>query len=503
MVVKEIENFISLELFKKYVLLSTNYDNYKTNNNPTENALIHYSKDFMDNNYKKIQELSFTSDRKLMSNLYEFNNEYYLISKGGIDLLLNKCDYYETNKKYKLDSQIKKEILDKVNLYANEGRRIIGFAYKKTTKNIITSSDEVSMVFIGYVTLIDPPREETISAVNKCLSAGIKPVMLTGDYKNTAISIAKEIGIFKENDIALTGSELDDLSNKQLEEKIENISVFARLNPTQKIRIVDAWQSKNKVVAMTGDGVNDALALAKSDVSIAMGNGTEVAKDASSMILLDNNFNTIVKSISNGRKIFLNIQNSIRFLLSGNMAAIILVLVTSFLNLPIPFLAIHLLFINLLTDSFPAIAIGIQEYQNDLLNINPRNKKSNVLTKSLIIKTILEGFLLFVCCYMGYIDGLKINIETARTMAFSILCLSRLFHSLNCATKECFLIIKVKNKFMILSIVIGIMLINSVLFIPVLKDMFFISNLNIKLIFTLYSYSILPTLIIQIIKLFK
>ena len=206
----------------------------------------------------------------------------------------------------------------------------------KINKEKITPYDEIALTFIGFVTIIDPPRNETINAVKNCLNAGIKPIMLTGDYKNTAIAIAKDIGIYNSNDEVITGEELEKISQKELEEKIDKITVYARLNPNQKIRIVDAWQSKKAVVAMTGDGVNDALALAQSDVSIAMGNGTEVAKDASSMILVDNNFNTIVKAIENGRKIFINIQNAIRFLLSGNFAAILIVFITTFLKLPIP-----------------------------------------------------------------------------------------------------------------------------------------------------------------------
>ena len=504
MIVKEVENYVPINKFKEQILLSTNYDNYQTTNNPTESALINYSKEYKNNKYKKIQEISFTSDRKLMTNLIELDNEKKIMfSKGGIDVLLDKCDYIENPTRRTLTNEIRKNILLKVNEYASIGRRIIGFAYKEINKNKISQSDEMSLIFTGFVTIMDPPREESKNAVSKCLRAGIKPIMLTGDYKNTAISIAKDIGIYNEGDIAISGKELEEITQRELEQKIDKISVYARLNPNQKIRIVDAWQTKNKVVAMTGDGVNDALALAKSDVSIAMGNGTEVAKDASSMILTDNNFNTIVNSISNGRKIYLNIQNAIRFLLSGNMAAIIIVLITSFFNLPIPFLAIHLLFINLLTDSFPAIAIGMQEYDNDLLNEKPRNKKSHLLSKKLILKIIFEGLLIFISCFAGYLKGLQVNIETARTMAFAILCLSRLFHSLNCATKESFMFVKKINKFIVLSLVIGILLINIVLFVPFFKELFVISDLDLSLIFSLYSYSLLPLIIIQMIKLFR
>lgn len=503
MIVKEEVNYIDKEIFKKYIFLSTNYDIYKISNNPTENALINYSKDYIDDSYTKLQEISFTSDRKYMSNLYKQYDKNYIFIKGGIDVVLEKCDYIEFSNKQLIDDKIKKDIMQEADNYAKNGRRIIGFAYKQINKNTISTNDEISLIFIGFVTIIDPPREESVNAVKKCLTAGIKPIMLTGDYKSTAIAIAKEIGIYKDDDLALTGKELDELSQNELENKIEKISVYARLNPTQKIRIVEAWQGKSKVVAMTGDGVNDALALANADVSIAMGNGTEVAKDASSLILVDNNFNTIVKSISNGRKIFLNIQNAIRFLISGNFAAILIVLITSFLKLPIPFLAIHLLFINLLTDSLPAIAIGMQEYNDDLLNNKPRNKNKGFIDKRLLAKILFEGILIFISCFCGYLKGLKINIETARTMAFSILCIARLFHSINCATRGSLFKIDKINKYLICSFIIGLLLINCVLFIPYLKNIFIISELDNNMILSLYAYSILPSLIFQFIKVFK
>lgn len=504
MIVKEEVNYIDKDRFKKYVFYSTNYDSYKTSNNPTENALINYCKDYIDKESIKLHEISFTSDRKYMSNLYCINNTNFIFIKGGIDVILEKCDYIEEdNNKRILDLNEKIKILNEVDEYAKKGRRIIGFAYKRINKKQITINDEISLSFIGFVTIIDPPRNESIIAVKKCLNAGIKPVMLTGDYKNTAIAIAKDIGIFKDGDIAVTGKELDLLTQEQLEKQIDKISVYARLNPNQKIRIVEAWQTKNEVVAMTGDGVNDALALAKADVSIAMGNGTEVAKDASSMILVDNNFNTIVKSISNGRKIFLNIQNAIRFLISGNLAAIIIVLLTSFLKLPIPFLAIHLLFINLLTDSLPAIAIGVQEYKSDLLDDKPRDKNKGFIDKKLLLKIIFEGILIFVSCFGGYLKGLKVNVETARTMAFSILCIGRLFHSINCATRGSIFKAEKVNKYLILSFLLGIILINIVLFIPQLKEIFVISELDLTLILSIYAYSIFPTLIIQFVKVFK
>lgn len=503
MVVKDVVNYCDLDSFKRNVFLSTNYDEFLATNSPTEIALIEYSKNDSFKNYNFIKELTFTSDRKMMSKLYKINNKNIIYSKGAIDIILDKCcNIYDGNVK-PLDDFLKNEILNKVDTYAKLGRRIIGFAFKEIYKNNINEKDELNMNFVGFVSIIDPPRKESYESVRKCISAGIKPIMLTGDYKNTAVSIAKDIGIYNDNDIVLTGNELEKLSQNEFEQIIDKVTVYARLNPKQKIRIVEAWQTKDKVVAMTGDGVNDALALAKADVSIAMGNGTEVAKDASSMILVDNNFKTIVRSVSNGRKIFINIRNAISFLISGNFAAIIIVLINSILNLPVPFLAVHLLFINLLTDSLPAIAIGMQDSDNDLLNRPPRNKNKSILNKKIIGNILLEGMMIFICCFLGFLKGLRINVETARTMAFSILCISRLFHSLNCSTEESFLKLKKFNKYLIISLLVGLILINSVLFIPSLKNLFVISDLSINIIFSIYSYSLIPTLIIQMFKLFK
>lgn len=503
MTVVESVNYIDDELFKKYILLSSNYDSYKVDNNPTEQALIKYAKDYIDNKAVKLKEIAFTSDRKIMSNLYNIDGEKYLFVKGGVDVVLSKCSYIAGGNNVFMSNNDRLEIFKKVNYFASMGRRIISFGYKKVYHEEITDKDETDLIFTGFVTIIDPPRAESRDAVKDCIKAGIKPIMLTGDYKNTAVAIASDIGIYQDGDIAITGKELDNINQAELEDKIDKITVYARLNPKQKIRIVEAWQSKNQIVGMTGDGVNDALALAKSDVSISMGNGTEVAKDASSMILVDNNFNTIVKSVINGRKIYINIQNAIRFLISGNFAAILIVLLTTIFDLPIPFLAVHLLFINLLTDSLPAIAIGMQDDQGDLLTDKPRSKNENILSTKLIGNILLEGIVIFMCCAYGYIRGLSTNVGTARTMAFSILCLSRLFHSLNCATKSSFLIVKKVNTFLIGSLIIGVILINLVLFIPQLKYIFVISDLNIEQIFMIYGLSLIPLVLIQIAKLYK
>ena len=328
--------------------------------------------------------------------------------------------------------------------------------------------------------------------------------MLTGDHKETAIAIAKEIGIYNDDNIAITGSELDKMNDEELYQKIDKITVYARLTPSHKIRIVKTWRKKKQIVAMTGDGINDVPALKQADISIAMGKmGTEVAKDASSIILTDDNFSTIVKAIANGRKVYENIQNAIRFLLSGNFAGILIVLYASLCSLPIPFVAVHLLFINLLTDSLPAIAIGAENSNDNLLDKPPRKSNEHFLNKNLVMKILFEGILLCICCLFSYQIGLKTNIGVARTMTFSTLCMARLFHSFNCSMKSSIFIKPSKNKLLYFSFILGMILINSVLFIPPLQSIFVVAKLTLKQIYIVYCFSILPTLIMQIIKLMK
>ena len=357
---------------------------------PTEVALVNLGEELhldelvIREKYQRISEIPFDSDRKLMSTVNIVNNKQVLFTKGALDVLINKVNYVaDSHGIRQLNVEERKEIISVNKQLSEQGLRILTFAYKELQdKEEITKEDENDYVFTGLISMIDPPRVESKDAVHKCIMAGIKPVMITGDHKVTAAAIAREIGIMGKDDIAVEGLEIDKLNDEQLKEKVKNISVYARVSPEHKIRIVRAWQSSGEIVAMTGDGVNDAPALKQADIGVAMGiTGTEVSKDAASVILTDDNFSTIVKAVENGRNIYNNIKNSIKFLLSGNLSAIIAVLYCAIINLPMPFAAVHLLFINLLTDSMPAIAIGMEKSNGNLLKEKPRGRNESILNK--------------------------------------------------------------------------------------------------------------------------
>ena len=354
--------------------------------------------------------------------------------------------------------------------------------------------------------MIDPPREESAAAVADAKRAGIQPIMITGDHKITATAIARQIGIFEDGDLAVTGPELDAMSDEELDKKITKISVYARVSPENKIRIVDAWQRRGNVVSMTGDGVNDAPALKKADIGVAMGiTGTEVSKDAASMILADDNFATIIKAVANGRNVYRNIKNAIQFLLSGNMAGILSVLYTSVMALPVPFEPVHLLFINLLTDSLPAIAIGMEPAERDLLSEKPRNPKEGILTRKFMTAILGQGALIaavtMIAFYIGLSQG---DSRLATTMAFAALTAARLFHGFNCRSKHSiFRIGFAGNWYSLAAFIAGMIFLNLVLFVPVLKRLFLVSTLTSVQFGMIYLLAVIPTVIIQIYKIVR
>lgn len=480
---------------------------------PTEVALVNLAHKYslvegeVRNTYKRLKEIPFDSDRKLMSTLHKIDNKYILYTKGALDVLLERTTHIKTsNEVRKINEEDKKKILDNNRYLSENGLRVLAFAYKEIDSDReLSLDDETDFTFLGLISMIDPPRVESSEAVRDCIMAGIKPIMITGDHKITATAIAKQIGIFRNGDMAIDGLELNKMSDEELKEKLPNISVYARVSPEHKIRIVKAWQEKGEIVAMTGDGVNDAPALKQADIGVAMGiTGTEVSKDAASMILTDDNFATIVKSIANGRNVYANIKNSIKFLLSGNMAGIISVLYASLMALPVPFKAVHLLFINLLTDSLPAIAIGMEGSRKDILKEKPRNSKESILTKDYMIQIGLEGLLIAIFTLIAFYIGLESNNELVpATMAFSTLCLARLFHGFNCRGKQSiFKLGLFSNKYSIYAFVTGLVLLNSVLFIPPLQKLFEIAPLNGTLVACIYVLAFMPTLFIQIYKVF-
>ena len=354
--------------------------------------------------------------------------------------------------------------------------------------------------------MIDPPRPEAIQAVSDAREGGIRTIMITGDHKVTASAIAKQLGIFREGDEAVSGVELDNMTDADLDQRLAGISVYARVSPEHKIRIVNAWQRRGSIVSMTGDGVNDAPALKKADIGVAMGiTGTEVSKDAASMILADDNFATIVKAVVNGRSVYANIKNAIQFLLSGNAAGIFCVLYASLLALPVPFQPVHLLFINLLTDSLPAIAIGMEPARKGLLRQKPRDPKEPILNKSLLSRIGAQGLLIAVVTMIAFYLGYQESAALASTMAFATLTLARLFHGFNCRGDESVFRLKLStNLYSILAFCAGVVLLLAVLFIPGLKSLFLVAaSFRPANLGEIVLLAFLPTLVIQIHKIIK
>lgn len=452
-------------------------------------------------------EIPFDSDRKLMSTKYNMRGKLMILTKGAVDVLLSRTDRIAFSDGVRpITEEDRQTIMEQNNKFSENGLRVLAFGYKDNDETEpLTLDDEQDFVFLGLVSIIDPPREESKAAVADATRAGIKTVMITGDHKVTAAAIAKQIGIFKDGDLAITGSELDAMSDEELDQKIESISVYARVSPENKIRIVDAWQRKGRIVSMTGDGVNDAPALKKADIGVAMGiTGTEVSKDAASMILQDDNFATIIKAVANGRNVYRNIKNAIQFLLSGNTAAILAVLYTSIAGLAVPFQAVHLLFINLLTDSLPAIAIGMEPADKDILSEKPRNPKEGILNRPFMINLAIYGILIAVCTMVSYHIGLGTDAATASTMAFATLTIARLFHGFNCRSNHSIFGCPIsRNWWCAGAFVLGLLLINMVLFIPGLHGLFEVSNLTGAQIGWIYLMAFIPTLIIQIAKLIR
>ena len=475
---------------------------------PTEVALVRLGESFgvEENTYRsqhqRLAELAFDSDRKLMSTLHDIEGVPTLMTKGAIDVLLARADRLLTSDGVReLTDADRAEILRVNEQLSAEGLRVLAFAYRELDEvRELSLEDEDGYVFIGLISMIDPPREESVRAVADARRAGIRTVMITGDHKVTATAIAKRIGIFQEGDVAVSGPELEAMSEEQLDELLPHISVYARVSPEHKIRIVTAWQRRGNIVSMTGDGVNDAPALKKADIGVAMGiTGTEVSKDAASMILSDDNFATIVGAVVNGRNVYENIKNVIGFLLSGNMAAILCVIYASLAALPAPFAAVHLLFINLLTDSLPAIAIGMEPATDGLLDRRPRDPKEPLLDAGLMRRIGLQGLLIGACVMGGFYLGYSVNTATAMTMAFATLTLARLFHGFNCrGSRSIFRMGLSSNRFSLGAFALGVLLLGSVICLPVFHSMFQVADLTLIQLGEILLLALIPTVVIQL-----
>ena len=448
------------------------------------------------------QEVPFDSDRKLMSTKHLIHTVPTIFVKGAIDVLLDRCDNIRIGDEVRpITDEDRKKILAQNEHFSENGLRVLTFAYKEKDEDL-TPETEHGFTFIGLVSEMDPPREESIEAVARAKKAGIRTVMITGDHKVTAVAIAKKIGIFSDGDIAVTGLELDKMSDEELEQKIEKIAVYARVSPENKIHIVNAWQKKDKIVSMTGDGVNDAPALKKADIGVAMGiTGTEVSKDAASMILADDNFATIIKAVANGRTVFENIKNAIMYLLSGNLSAIITVLFASIGGFPVPFIAVQLLFINLVTDSLPALAIGMEPGAPDILDRKPRDPKVGILDKNLVTRVTLQGAIISVGVIAAFMIGRQTSAAVACTMAFSTLTFARLLHGFNCRSQHSIFKIGFKNNwYSLAAFAVGTLLLALILFVPGLHSLFAVTPLTNTQLLWIIGLALMPTIIIQIVK---
>lgn len=452
---------------------------------------------------KRLEEIPFDSDRKLMSTKYCLHGIPTILTKGAVDVLLERCTRIRDHAGIRPMSDADRvAILQQNRQFSENGLRVLAFAYKESDEplNLTAESD---YIFLGLISMMDPPRPESVSAVANAIQAGIRPVMITGDHKLTAVAIAKQIGIYKEGDLALTGAELDAYNDQELDAAIDRISVYARVSPENKIRIVDAWQRKGCIVAMTGDGVNDAPALKKADIGVAMGiTGTEVSKDASAMILSDDNFATIIKAVANGRNVYRNIRNAVLFLLSGNTAGIAAVLYTSIAGLPVPFAPVHLLFINLLTDSLPALAIGMEPADPSLLTQKPRDPKAGIMDSKFLSTMSIQGLLIAAASMTAYHIGLKTNVQTAMTMAFATLTLARLFHGFNCrGNKAIWKLGLCTNKYSIYAFIAGVLCLLAVLCIPGLQHVFNVVSLSATAIISIIGLAFAPTFMVQLSRI--
>ena len=480
---------------------------------PTEIALVNFSEkhdlpvEKMREKYQRLGEIPFDADRKLMSTVHKIGDNYKMLTKGAVDVLSGRINEVKTMDGKRTFTAEDLAELKKVNTeFSQMGLRVLAVCERDVDTVDISVEDEKDYILLGLVAMQDPPREERAEAVRKCKTAGIRPIMITGDHLVTASAIARKIGILDDNGRAVEGREIENLSDEELDEFVSDVSVYARVSPEHKIRIVSAWQRKGYIVSMTGDGVNDAPALKQADIGVAMGiTGSEVAKDAASMVLTDDNFATIVKAIENGRNLYRNIQRAIQFLLSGNTAGILAVLYASFMALPVPFKAVHLLFINLLTDSLPAIALGVEPHSSDVMNEKPRPKNQSILTKKVLTNICVEGVVIGVMTMIAFYVGFMRNAEVASTMAFSTLCLSRLVHGFNCKSDKPVWFTKKmwNNKSMIGAFFVGFVLLNAVLLVPALQGIFAVAPLTIAELLTVYGLSLGTFVVVQILKMIR
>lgn len=494
------------------------YSEKSQTGDPTEIALLespfklNILKEKLEKEFKRIDEIPFDSDRKLMTtvNLVD-DKKARVFTKGALDSILSICNKISVNGKLlDFSKEYKAKVLENSNIMSDKALRVLAFAYKDISKeNIVLDSLEKDLVFIGMVGMIDPPRLEVKDSIKLCKSAGITPVMITGDHKNTAFAIANELGIAEDISQAITGHEIDRFKEEEFNEKIINYRVFARVSPEHKVKIVKAFKSHGNIVSMTGDGVNDAPSLKAADIGVAMGiTGTDVSKGASDMILTDDNFSTIVSAVEEGRKIYLNIKKSIVFLLSCNLGEILTLFTAILLNWNSPLQPIHILWVNLITDSFPALALGVDKTKEDVMNNPPRNPKESIFIKSDKIQLIINGVLIGGITLFAFKLGERLYADSlihAQTMAFVVLSVSQLFLSLSLRsnTKSAFSLGIFSNKYLVYSILLGIFLQVIIISISFIANIFKVTPLLLYDWIVVILVSLIPFAINEILKLFR
>ena len=488
---------------------------YIADGEPTEKAIVqkaldsNINKEKLYREYERITDIPFSSERKLMTTIHKTEDGYRIITKGAPDVLINKCNrYYFNGTELNLDNNNKNKVKIINEEMAQKALRVLAVGYKdvKELPEQLDVNIENNLTFVGLIGMIDPPREGVKESIKICKNAGIKTVMITGDHIITAKAIARELGILYGKDLAITGKELDNISDKELEKNIMRYSVFARVSPEHKVRIVNAYRKAGNVVAMTGDGVNDAPALKNADIGIAMGqNGTDVAKNASDMILTDDNFVTIVSAVKEGRNIYDNIKKAIHFLLATNVGEIVTIFFGLLLGLESPLLAIQLLWINLVTDSIPAIALGLERPEIDIMDKKPKNPKKGIFADGLWGNIFVEGMMIGILTLLAFsIGNNKYGLEIARTMAFVCLGMLELVHSFNIKSdKSIFKVGIFENRFLIGAFLLGTILQCGIVFVPMFTKIFKLTQLNIIQWVYCIIISILPIFIIECQKKFN
>lgn len=472
---------------------------------PTEIALLSFAQKYSQNeNYNRVNEIPFDSDRKLMSTVNNLENKFFCFTKGAVDNLISICTKIILNNEVlDLTNEIKEIILKNAEDMANDALRTLGFAYKEI-QNSENENLESELIFLGMVGMIDPPREEVKDSIEKAKNSGIRTIMITGDHKNTAFAIAKDLNIAQSIDETMLGNEIDSLSHEEFSEKIKKINVFARVSPEHKMKIVKALKSSDNIVAMTGDGVNDAPSLKMADVGVAMGiTGTDVSKNASDIILTDDNFSTIITAVEEGRNIFNNIKKSIIFLLTCNLGEIVVIFLSILFRFPIPLSPIHLLWVNLITDSLPALSLGVDNYDKDVMKEKPKKANEKLFSNSNIFKLFFGGFLIGIVSLIAFLIGFKkYDLVYGQTMAFIVLSFSQLFLSLSLRSedKSIFKIGIFSNKKLIYSILIGIIIQIILVIVPILNGFFNVKFLNINDWIISILISIVPLIINEIFK---